>query len=670
MFDEAGPISSREDFGDRQAQPASLGSGVHSNLDSTMASPSFSTSKGSTRPISSVGRGWTVAAVGVIVIVTLTPAPGGPPPRFFSFLLPPDARACLDVIANIALYVPLGLICSAGRIPRWRVLVTCAILSTATELLQVVVPGRDPSARDIIANTVGGSIGSGLLTTAVGRSILSVLASVEQWSPSLLRPTRPVAGVLSLAWAVTVAWVLSLTAFLLSPAPPAGRRYIVASALIDRAFGPVRIGSSGAADGVFRGLLDDARIYAHARAAESIRADMLRPVTPTMAAEPGLVAAYGFDAGIGSIALDDTGHQHNGEIHGASWIKQGRHGGALSFDGSLSEVFVRAASDLDLPDGMTLEAWVFPIGEPARRSTVIAHPGAYYLTASSEEGRFLAAGGGVFGSSNAETRLRDPIPVGTWTHLAATYDAQAIRLYVNGTLAVTRRLWSPHRPARMFLNGLDLPFGPVGDQHRLADTLRDDVHLQVTVICGSRQAAAGPVFLITSHQNVDALTMLAQDGDLLIRPWTWARRVRLSSPDYRVPGAFYNCEPDRRIEVTLTGPLQNPHVDRDGREMPGTALGLGSGWAFLIHSELLPKSVLRACTLTWLGLLMFPFGLWLRRRRTSAAGVVVLVAAFQLTPHLGHLPPLGAMQLAAVSFGGVLGAIYRRLTERLGTEAA
>jgi hypothetical protein len=455
---------------------------------------------------------------------------------------------------------------------------------------------------------------------------------------------------------------LSLSAFLLAPAPPAGRRYIVAAPTIDRVSGPVRIGSSGAADGWFSGLLDDVRIYDHPRQAATIRADMSRPVSPTSAAEPGLIAAYSFDAGSGPVAPDDTGHGHDGEIRGALWVESGRHARALSFDGSASEVVVHPASELDLHDGMTLEAWVFPIGQPARRPAVIAHDGStYYLTASSEEGWFRAAGGGVFGGSNAETRLLDPLPSGTWTHVATTYDAEAIRIFVNGTPAVTRRRWSPHRPVKMSLGGIDLPFGPVAELGRLRDALLGDVRLHVTVICGPLQAAAEPVFLITSHQNVDAITILAQGGDLLIRPWTWARRLRLSSPDYRVPGAFNNCAPDSRVELVLAGPLQNPRVNLNGHDARGANLGLGSGWAFLIHSELLPAWLRNAITLAWLGLLVFPFGLWLRRNRMSAAAIVVFVAAIQLTPRLGHIVPLDATQYAAVLVGVVLGTSCRRL---------
>ena len=86
---------------------------------------------------------------------------------------------------------------------------------------------------------------------------------------------------------------------------------------------------------------------------------MIGPATGG-AASPGLVAAYSFDAGTGSVLADASGNDRNGSISGASWTTAGRNGGALTFDGINDKVTIADHASLDLTTGMTLEAWVRP----------------------------------------------------------------------------------------------------------------------------------------------------------------------------------------------------------------------------------------------------------------------------------------------------------------------
>ena len=55
--------------------------------------------------------------------------------------------------------------------------------------------------------------------------------------------------------------------------------------------------------------------------------------SPALAADPGLIAAYGFNEGSGAGASDASGNGHTGTISGATWTAQGKFGGALAFDG-------------------------------------------------------------------------------------------------------------------------------------------------------------------------------------------------------------------------------------------------------------------------------------------------------------------------------------------------
>jgi chitodextrinase len=74
----------------------------------------------------------------------------------------------------------------------------------------------------------------------------------------------------------------------------------------------------------------------------------------------GLVAAYAFDEGAGSVVADASGNGHTGTISGATWIAAGRYNRGLDFNGTNALVTIGDAAKLDLTTGMTLAAWVYP----------------------------------------------------------------------------------------------------------------------------------------------------------------------------------------------------------------------------------------------------------------------------------------------------------------------
>jgi len=152
------------------------------------------------------------------------------------------------------------------------------------------------------------------------------------------------------------------------------------------------------------------------------------------AQQAGLVAAYAFDEGQGSIVVDFSTNNNGGVVNGATWTV-GRYGRALFFDGTDALVTVANSTSLRLRTGMTLEAWVNPTGASTGWADVIYKADdTYYLEGFSSAG--TPATGGTFASSLVFSP--NPLSPGVWTHLAATYDTVTLRLYINGVQVASR----------------------------------------------------------------------------------------------------------------------------------------------------------------------------------------------------------------------------------------
>ena len=165
-----------------------------------------------------------------------------------------------------------------------------------------------------------------------------------------------------------------------------------------------------------------------------------QPVTVNVSntSVPGLVAAWSFDDGAGTTATDATGKGLNGTVSGATWTA-GKFGTSLSFNGVSDWVTVPDADSLDLTTGMTLEAWVNPAALSGFTTVMLKERTgglAYSLYASDNSNR--PPSGYIRRTSDVGTVGTTLLPLNAWSHLAATYDAATLRLFVNGVQVASR----------------------------------------------------------------------------------------------------------------------------------------------------------------------------------------------------------------------------------------
>ena len=187
----------------------------------------------------------------------------------------------------------------------------------------------------------------------------------------------------------------------------------------------------------------------HARVTRTLRATATAVATAALflllatgSASAALVGAYGFEEASGTAVQDASTAANNGTVSGATRTASGRHGAALSFDGVNDWVTINDANSLDLTGAMTLEAWVNPVALAAAVLGDGRDEGAQRQTSPTRSTRTptptARAGTRSSAASTATCAARPRSRVGTWTHLAVTYDGANLRYYVNGTLTATQ----------------------------------------------------------------------------------------------------------------------------------------------------------------------------------------------------------------------------------------
>jgi hypothetical protein len=155
----------------------------------------------------------------------------------------------------------------------------------------------------------------------------------------------------------------------------------------------------------------------------------------------GLVGWWKMDEAAGSsTAVDASGNGNDATLTGlnpASAWATGRTGGALKCDGS-GAALVNDSARLDgITAGVTISAWVNRLGAATGFTAVLSREIGttiteyYYLGLSGDRAEFYSSSGGLSTTT---------IPIGIWTHMAATDDGNTVRLYVNGSQVASKNV--------------------------------------------------------------------------------------------------------------------------------------------------------------------------------------------------------------------------------------
>ena len=156
---------------------------------------------------------------------------------------------------------------------------------------------------------------------------------------------------------------------------------------------------------------------------------LLASVTGTQALEEHLVLHLSFDEGAGKETKDRTDKGHVGVlVNGPKWI-DGKFEKALSFEKG-AKVEIKRSDVIELKKNITVATWV------RLRNSVAKHEIVRKQLPNGKGYDIRIQNGPIYwwvnpgGWKNANHQK--PLPANEWIHVAGTYDAKKLRLYIDG----------------------------------------------------------------------------------------------------------------------------------------------------------------------------------------------------------------------------------------------
>ena len=171
---------------------------------------------------------------------------------------------------------------------------------------------------------------------------------------------------------------------------------------------------------------------------KSSKGDKVQPdAAPTVSKDPSLVGHWKFDDIDGEKATDASGSGNDGKLVDGPQATadaaplRGANTHSLKFDGKDDHVTAGSNESLEMTDTLTVAAWI-KRGRGEIGGIIVNKEGEYEIGVSAGGLLQFSLSNGDPGWLWIETSF--DVPVGKWTHVAATYSdkEERLRIYANG----------------------------------------------------------------------------------------------------------------------------------------------------------------------------------------------------------------------------------------------
>lgn len=164
---------------------------------------------------------------------------------------------------------------------------------------------------------------------------------------------------------------------------------------------------------------------------------------------PNLVARWALDEADGDKILDFVG-KNPGKLMGKAKSVIAKFDRGMQFDGGNSDyIEVPMSDDMQLPKSITWMLWA-NVNSSAGRQELFCYGDAYVIHVADGVFKAYIHQNGVFPRAPGKT----PVEINKWHFLAATYDSQTLKFYLDGNLDGSAKL-----PGAIGFLGLPLRFG-------------------------------------------------------------------------------------------------------------------------------------------------------------------------------------------------------------------
>jgi hypothetical protein len=338
----------------------------------------------------------------------------------------------------------------------------------------------------------------------------------------------------------------------------------------------------------------------------------------TAAAESAPSAAYSFSGTSGATAVDSSGNGNDAELVEGPTPTAGRFGAGLRFDGVDDAMLLPMSESLTFSSAFTVEAWIAPTTFGSERSLWWTPSAMLTLRAEGTVVPVAVLTDGQVGFVSAGI-----VPVGTWSHVAMTYDGSWLRLYINGADAGSREATGtlvPASPPEGGILGGDSAFAGAIDQLRLYRRALSPAEIAADMTAPVDPASA-PFTVTAMTPATQGVAVSSTISATFSRPAdagsvTTATVQLRDSADHVVPASVTYDRATRTVTLTPTSPLAadsdyRPRV-RGGssgvRAEDGGELSSDVQWSFRTAAAIPPPVISSPPHIPWVNDTSGPVG--------------------------------------------------------------